>query len=270
MAASTRPAVNRFAAWPTTLSTRCSSNALTRSSNSPWESASRMRLARRGSRLMNSLPSNESTNSEPAEGFHPASTMVGMLSWMASTGEKAGSRCWVAWSRLSSAFATSVISAGGRRPWAPASRANSMSTEPAWISGPSDSVEDTRCATSSRNAPGSKSSRGCPMPARVEAVASPSPSPMLTRSFTSEARTGLGIRATIPRSMSPSFPSGVSRRLPGWGSACSTPSTSIARSMNRNSVAARLGPSTSSRPNGVTSVTFLPGTNCRVKTASVE
>ena len=74
------------------------------------------------------------------------------LSRIASAGAKVGSRCAVAWSRLSSALPTIDISAGGRSPWLPEIRERSTSTRPASMSGPLPTASLTRWATSSRKA----------------------------------------------------------------------------------------------------------------------
>ena len=269
IAASTMPIVSRFASRCATAITRSSSKACTRIDSSPLANESITRLARRGSWAANSLASSALATIEPGETPNPAPRIAATLSRIASAGSKSGSRWATVWSRFNSALPTIDISAGGRSPCVPESRASSTSTEPACSCEPSATVPETRWATSSRKAAASKSSSGWPMPARIEATCSPSPSPIPSSSFTSWPWMRRGMRATMPRSMMPSRPSGVISRLPGCGSACSSPSPSSVFTVKRKRVSDSSGPSMSSSPSGPTSVTFLPGTYSMVSTWSV-
>ena len=109
-----------------------------------------IRLARLGSWEVNSFISIAAATTPPVETLSPLVRISLTLSRNASVGEKFGSRCIVAWSRLSSALPIIDISAGGRSPCTPDNRDNSTSTVPAWTSGPADAASDTRWETSAR------------------------------------------------------------------------------------------------------------------------
>ena len=221
------PRVTRLATRWRTVCSRSSSSAFTRMLNSPSARLSRIRLPRLGSIEVNSFASIAAAMIPAGLTLSPLVSRSERLSRIASAGSKSGSRCSVLWSRLSSALPIIDISAGGRSPCAPDTRLSSTRTVPAWSSGPAAAASETRCATSPRNAPASYSSSGWPIPARMAATSSPSPSPIASSSLTTLSCRRGATEPTMPRSSSASRPSSVTIRLPGCGSACRTPWSSI-------------------------------------------